>query len=185
MSSSQVPVPNPLNGVASERGAPPPAMPTSVQRTMGVLAWVMVIAGTLWVGLGHALMGGGGGWLVIFHLFFIMPVYGIVALTHAILVTLYGRRLPRFGAGPKASIAALVFTGLSLFYPLTVTDAGDAGPPLDARLTAWFGIPLDAVGVMQVATLGGLIVSALAMIVFDAIELGKLPRAVTPPNPSQ
>lgn len=163
---------------------------TTFQRVMGVLAWVMVFVGSGWITFGHMLMSGGGGWVLFFHLFGLLPIFAIVTLVHAGLVTAYSGRVRSLSAGPRAAMASLIFFCTTGLYPFFVSDVGDTSESMvPSRATAWLGVSDEASAIIAILCLGILVVSALAMIILDIVDLvqarpryslvnGQIPAAV-------
>lgn len=156
-----------LNGYGDARA-------TGLQRAVAILAWPMVLVGTLWFGFGHALLGGGGGWMVFIGLLFGAPIYGTVAVISAILVTVYARKNRRWAAGSWQTWAAVPFYLLTAFYPLTVTDFGDSGPALPSRLTAWFGVSQNTSGILMYSLWWIMSLVALLVIIGGIVDLVQL-----------
>ncbi len=140
------------------------------------LAWPLVVVGTFWFVFGHAILAGGGGWMVFIGIFFLTPIYAAVAFAHALMVTFYARKLGRWAAGPWSSAAALVFVLCTALYPLAVTDFGDSGPVVQSRLTVWFGVSESTSGWITGASWYLISGVALVMIACDIIELSKINR---------
>lgn len=153
------------------RGA---ASATAFQRYMGVAAWVMVVVGPVWVGAGHSLLGGGGGWVILFHVLRVLPIYVVLALVHAVLVTVRSRRVKEFAAGQIASIVSFVFLLATVAYPFFVADFGDASDSeIPARVTAWFGMSGDASFQISIVLLAVMAVAIIAAIVADSVDLSR------------
>lgn len=153
---------------------PSPVSTTLLQRWMAILAWVLFAFGTIWVGGGHGLMGGGAGWMMVIHVVTVIPAYFLLSLTHAILVTIWSRRVgaSRFSASPRASKAAIAVVILTVLYPFFVTDGGDTPESaVPSRLMAWFGVPESVTATLLMPILIMLVVAFIVTIAFDIAAL--------------
>lgn len=148
---------------------------------MAILAWPMVLLGTVWITLGHVFLAGGeGGWMILFNIVVMGPGAAIALLIHAILVTLYARKVGRWQAGPWSGRFALAFYILLAVHPFLIEDVGDSGPGIPSRLMVWFGISSEATEMLMGASILLLLAVAVALIVVDAIDLGKAFRMMRP-----
>ncbi len=138
----------------------------------------MVLLGAFWFGFGHAVLAGGGGWMILVGMLIAAPAYIVVAGVNAVLVTMYARKRGQKVAGIWQSRAAIVFYALTLVYPLTVPDFGDTGPGLPSRLTAWFGVPENTSAFLFYALWWVMTVLAILMIVGGAVDLSLLNRQI-------
>lgn len=163
-------------GLGGPGDVPESGLAMGVRGVVGKLAWPMVFVGSLWFGLGHVLLGGGGGWMAFIGLLFGVPIYGTVTLVSAILVTIYARKSRRWAAGPWQTWFMVPFYLLTVVYPLTVPDFGDSGPVMPSRLTVWFGLSQHASERLTYSLWWVMTLVALLMIIagiFDLVMLNQ------------